>query len=73
MTSMDVDMAGGGANGPANGGASIIGAVEGPAAPVMGAVTIRAARLPMEGPAMPGPVSKELLWAWRARLTSAWL
>ena len=60
---------GGGADGPANSGASIIGAVEGPAAPVTGAMAIWAARLPMEGPAVPGPVSKELLWA---HLTLAW-
>ena len=55
---MDVDAVGGGADGPANGGASIIGAVEGPAAPVTGAVAIQAVRLPMEGLAVPGPVSK---------------
>ena len=60
---MDVDMVGSGANGFANGGAPRIGAVEGPAAPVMGAMAIRAARLPVEGLAVPGPVSKELLWA----------
>ena len=67
---MDVDTVGGGANGPANSGASIIGAVEGPAAPVTGAVDIRAARLPVGRLAVPGPVSKELLhWA---RLNSAW-
>ena len=56
-------MVGSGANGFANGGAPRIGAVEGPAAPVMGAMAIRAARLPVEGLAVPGPVSKELLWA----------
>ena len=72
MTSIDVDAVGGGADGPANGRAPRIGAVEGPVAPVMGAVAIWAARLPMEGLAMPGPVSKELLRAWRAYLTSAW-
>ena len=69
---MDVDVAGSGADGFANGGALRIGVVEGPAAPVMGAVAIQAARLPMGRPAVPGPVSKELLWAWWARLTSAW-
>ena len=69
---MDVDMAGSGANGFANGGAPRIGAVEGPAAPVTGAVAIQAARLPVEGPAVPGPVSREGLWARRACLTLAW-
>ena len=60
---MDVDAAGSGADGFANGGAPRIGVVEGPAAPVTGAVVIQAARLPVEGPAMPGPVSKEFLQA----------
>ena len=69
---MDVDAVGSGANGFANGGAPRIGAVEGPATPVTGAVVIWAARLPVEGPAVPGPVSKELLRAQRARLASAW-
>ena len=70
---MNVDMVGNGADGFANGGAPRLGAVEGPVAPIMGAMAIRAVRLPMEGPgrlAVPGPVSKELLrWAC---LTSAW-
>ena len=65
-------MAGSGANGFANSGAPRTGAVEGPVAPVMGAVVIRAARLPMEGPAVPGPVSKELLRARQAHLALAW-
>ena len=69
---MDVNVAGSGADGFANGGAPRIGAVEGPAAPVTGAVAIRAVRLPMEGPAVPGPVSKELLQARWTRLASAW-
>ena len=60
---MDVDAAGSGADGFANGGAPRIGAVEGPAAPVTGAVVIRAARLPVEGLAVPGPVRRELLQA----------
>ena len=60
---MDVNVAGSGADGFANGGAPKTGAVEGPVAPVMGAVVIRAARLPVEGPAMPGPVRRELLQA----------
>ena len=60
---MNVDTAGSGANGFANGRAPRLGEVEGPAAPVMGAVVMRAARLPVEGLAMPGPVSKELLRA----------
>ena len=67
---MDVDVAGSGADGLANGGAPRIGVVEGPATLVTGAVVIRAVRLPMGGPAMPGPVSKELLWAC---LALAWL
>ena len=70
---MDVDTAGSGADGFANGRAPRIRAAEGSATPVAGAVVIQAARLPMDGPAMPGPVSKELLWARRARLASAWL
>ena len=69
---MNVDMAGSGADGFANGRAPRIGAVEAPAAPVMGAMAIWAARLPVEGPAMPGPVSKDLLQAQRACLASAW-
>ena len=69
---MDVNVVGSGADGFANGRDPRIGAVEGPAAPVMGAMAIRAARLPVEGPAMPGLVSRELLWAQWARLTSAW-
>ena len=60
---MDVDAVGSGADGFANGGAPRTGAVEGPAVPVTGAVVIQAARLPMEGPAMPGPVRRELLRA----------
>ena len=60
---MDVDAAGSGADGFANGGAPRIGAVAGPVTPVTGAVVIRAARLPVEGLAMPGPVSKKLLRA----------
>ena len=71
-TSMDVNTVGGGADGPANGGAPTIGAVGGLVAPVTGAMDIWAARLPMGRPAMPGPVSKELLRAWWAHLTSAW-
>ena len=66
---MDVNVVGSGADGFANGRDPRIRVVEGPAAPVMGAMAIRAARLPVEGPAMPGPVSKELL---QARLASAW-
>ena len=62
-------MVGGGADGPANSGAPIIGIVEGPVAPATGAVDRWAARLPMGRLAMPGLVSKELL---RAHLTSAW-
>ena len=69
---MNVNAAGSGANGFANGGAPRIGVVEGPAAPITGAVAIQAARLPVEGPAVPGPVSKELLQAQWARLASAW-
>ena len=69
---MDVDTAGSGADGFANGGAPRIRAAEGPATPVAGAVVIRAARLPVEGPAVPGLVSKELLWARRAHLALAW-
>ena len=69
---MDVDVAGSGADGFANSRAPRIGVAEGPATPVAGAVVIRAARLPVEGPAVPGPVSKELLRARRARLASAW-
>ena len=69
---MDVDMVGSGANGPVNGWAPSIGAVEGPAATVTGAMVIRAARLPVARPAVPGPVSKELLQARQARLTLAW-
>ena len=60
---MNVDTVGSGADGFANGGAPRIGAVEGPAAPITGAVAIRAVRLPVEGPAMLGPVSKDLLQA----------
>ena len=70
---MDVDAAGSGADGFANGGAPRIGAAEGPATPVAGAVVIWAVRLPMEGPAVPGPVSKELLRAQWAHLALAWL
>ena len=66
---MDVDAAGGGADGLANGGAPRLGAVEGPVAPVTGAMAIWAVRLPVGRPSMPGLVSKELL---RARLTSVW-
>ena len=69
---MDVDTAGSGADGFANGGAPRIGAAEGPATPVAGAMVIRAVRLPVYGLAVPGPVSKELLWAQRACLASAW-
>ena len=69
---MDVDTEGSGADGFANSGAPRIGVVEGPAIPVTGAVVIQAVRLPVEGPAMPGLVSKELLQARRARLASAW-
>ena len=69
---MAVDEAGGQADGFANGRAPRIGAVEGPAAPVTGAVAIWEVRLPMEGLAMLGPVSNELLWARQARLASAW-
>ena len=60
---MDVDVAGSGADGFANSGAPRTGAVEGPAVPVTGAVVIQAVRLPVEGPAVPGPVRRELLWA----------
>ena len=69
---MDVNVAGSGADGFANGGAPRIGAAEGPATPVAGAVVIQAARLPMEGPAAPGPVNKELFRARQARLALAW-
>ena len=65
-------MAGSGADGFANGGAPRIGVAEGPATPVAGAVVIRAARLHVEGPAVPGLVSKELLRAQRAHLALAW-
>ena len=65
-------MASGEANGPANGGALIIGIVEGPVALVTGAVDIWAARLPVGRLAMPGLVSKEFLQAQWACLTSAW-
>ena len=51
---MDVNVAGSGANGFANSGVPRIGAVEGPVAPVTGAKVIRAVRLPVEGPAVPG-------------------
>ena len=70
---MDVDAVGGGADGPANGRAPTIGAVGGLVAPVIGAMDIRAVRLPMGRPAVPGLVSKELLWAQWAHLTLAWL
>ena len=64
---MDVDVAGGGADGLAKGRAPMNGMMEGSAIPVIGAMEIQAAgRL-----AMPGPVSKELLWAQWACLTSA--
>ena len=69
---MDVNVVGSGADGFANSGAPRIGAVEGSATPVTGAVVIQAARLPVEGPAVPGPVSKELLRARQAHLASAW-
>ena len=69
---MDVNAAGSGTDGFANGGAPRTGAVEGPAAPVMGAMVIQAARLPVEGPAVPGPVRRELLRAQRAHLALAW-
>ena len=69
---MDVDTAGSGADGFANGGAPRIGVVEGPATLVTGAVVIRAVRLPVEGLAVPGLVSRELLQARWARLASAW-
>ena len=69
---MNVNAVGSRANGFANSRAPRIGAVEGPAAPVMGAMAIQAARLPVEGLAVPGPVSRELLQAQRARLALAW-
>ena len=69
---MDVNAVGGGANGPANSGTPRIGVVEGPAAQVTGAVAIWAVRLPVGRLAVPGPVSKELLWARQAYLTLAW-
>ena len=69
---MDVDTAGSGDNGFANSGAPRIGAVEGPAVPVTGAVVIQAVRLPMDGLAVPGLVSKELLQARWACLALAW-
>ena len=69
---MDVDVVGSGADGFANGGAPRIGAAEGPATPVAGAMVIQAVRLPMDGLAVPGLVSKELLRARWAHLASAW-
>ena len=69
---MDVNTAVSGADGFANSGAPRTGAAEGLATPVAGAMVIWAVRLPVDGPAMPGPVSKELLQAQRARLASAW-
>ena len=51
---MDVDTAGSGANGFANGGASRIGAAEGLATPVAGAMVIWAVRLGKDrGPETP--------------------
>ena len=59
---MDVNVTGSG-DGPANGGAPMIGMMEGSAAPVIGAIDIWAVRLPIGKPAVPELVSKELLWA----------
>ena len=60
---MDVDTADCGADGPAKGGAPTIRMIGGSATPVIGAVDIQAARLPMGRPAVPGPASRELLQA----------
>ena len=64
-------MAGCRADGPAKGRAPMIGTMGGLATLVIGVMEIQAARLPAERPAMPGPVSKALLWAQWAHLTSA--
>ena len=52
------------------GEASVDGVMGSSVASVTGAVERQAVRLPMGRPAMPGPVSRELLWAQLAHLTS---
>ena len=60
---MDVNAIGGSVIGSAKGGASVDGMTGSSVAPVNDATEIQAARLPVGRPAVPGPVSRELLWA----------